>query len=99
MIPLQVKIRTQSNTLPNTDDDTSSNETSNVPTWRECLEEGRNDREEGAQKHAKTTALPVGQRSTKEETCDDGSNSVCGVDSSDDLGTLGQSQETCRLDR
>ncbi len=77
---------TQCKTLAQTDDDTTSNEDTNVATGRERLHEGSDDDENGASGHADAATSIIGERSTHEETSHDRSNGVGSVDGTNGVG-------------
>lgn len=81
-------IHTQSNTLAHTNDDTPTNEAADIVPGRKCLHEGCNDNEKRARGHSSATAGEISERTTNEETCDDGSDGVGGVDGTLSLRVL-----------
>lgn len=76
---------TQSKTLTNTNDDTSSDKDSNVATRRKRLHECGHDDESSTNSHTDATSRKVSKRASHEKSGDDSSDGVRSVDSSDDV--------------
>lgn len=60
---------TQSETLANTNEDTTSDEDADVSTRRKCLHKRGHDDESSANSHSHTTSSPISKGTTHEETC------------------------------
>jgi hypothetical protein len=72
--------------LTQTNDDTTSNEDTDVSTGRKCLHEGSDDDENGSSGHANAAPSKISQRTTQEETSYDSSDGVCSVDGANGVG-------------
>ena len=77
---------TQRKTLTQTNNDTTSDENTDVSTGRKCLHEGSDDDEYGSSGHANATTGIISKWSTKEETGYDSSDGVGSVDGSNGVG-------------
>jgi len=75
--------RSQSNTLANTDEETTNQEDDELVVRRECLHECSDNDEATTDAHAGTTTEAIGDRSPEEEPRNNSSNSVGSVDRTD----------------
>lgn len=78
---------TESNTLSDTDQTSSGQETSNAMIRRKALQECGDDNKHTTNTHTDFTAKIIGNGSSKEETTNDSSDRVDGGDCADKVGT------------
>lgn len=83
-----MNLLTQSDTLTNTNDGTSSDEYTELMFRSKGLHECCNDGHESTNCHTPSSSKLVGNGATKEETCNDSTNSVCCVTSAEKVGIL-----------
>lgn len=78
------------NTLAEADNDTASNESGQRVEGGKRLHECGNYGEYASNGHSPTSSQIIGQRTSKEPSCDNGTDSVRGIDSSDQFSALNQ---------
>ena len=74
--------------MANADENSASDEASNVMPWRKGLDEGGNDGEEAAYRHAPASAEVVGERAAYEPPGNDGAYGVGGIDEAEQIGVF-----------
>ena len=78
---LIMSIHTQGNALTKTDDQSTSQESTNISTRAEGLNEGRHNNQSTSNSHTGFSTKEIGNWTSKEETSHDGTHSICCVDS------------------
>lgn len=73
--------------MTNTDEDTTSNEDTNLTTGRKCLHKGCNHDTDGSRSHTNTATSEISEGTSHKETSNDSTDGVGSVDRSDDIGT------------
>jgi len=80
--------RTQSQTLTNSDNDTTGDKDSDIAPGSKALHKGSDDDCDSTRRHADTTASIVGKRTSHEPTGNYGSDGISSVDGTDGLSVL-----------